>query len=167
MLTNIFSLFSHSSSQQGYTKHAPTPRYRPSPAEDHFALLASLQIAVLAPPPAPTTPSTAPSMLHGHNPANLRKQGCLALTFALKNHTAGAAPEKIRVANALEEAIDAAWAGVEDYRGRVYAVGGWLAENDGIIDRVLSGELTVEDIAAGKLPVPAAAGGEKVVAAYC
>ena len=50
----------------------------------------------------------------------------MCLTFALKNYTSTPAPDKIRIANELEQAIDAAYS-EEDYRHRIYRIGGYLS----------------------------------------
>lgn len=142
MLSNLFSLFHSSKSAR-----APTSRYRPSgiAGEEHFNLLASLQISVRDESLQCEKPSAA-EMLHGTNGPNLRKQGRLCLTFALKNYTSTPAPEKIRIANELEQAIDAAYS-EEDYRHRIYRIGGYLSENPLLLQGILTGELAVEQIA--------------------
>ncbi|CUS07411.1 unnamed protein product [Tuber aestivum] len=143
MLSNLFSLFHSSRSAR-----APTSRYRPLGivGEDHFNLLASLQVAVRDESLQCEKPSSAAEMLHGTNGPNLRKQGRLCLTFALKNCTSTSAPEKIRVANKLEEAIDAAYS-EGDYRHRIYRIGGCLNENPLLLQGILAGELAVEQVA--------------------
>ncbi|RPB03807.1 hypothetical protein L873DRAFT_1668580 [Choiromyces venosus 120613-1] len=124
MLSNLFSVFY---SSKWVRAPSTTPRYRPSgiTGEEHFNLLASLQMAVRDQSLRCEKPSSAAEMLHGTNEPNLRKQGRLCLTFALKNYTSTSAPEKIRIANELEEAIDAAYS-EEDYRHRIYRIGGYL-----------------------------------------
>ncbi|KAG0640597.1 hypothetical protein HOY80DRAFT_1008908 [Tuber brumale] len=123
MLADLFSVFHSSKSAR-----APTSRYRPSKitGEEHFNLLASLQMAVHDQSLQCEKPSSAAEMLHGTNGPNLRKQGRLCLTFALKNYASASAPEKIRIANELEEAIDAAYSD-GDYRHRIYRIGGCLS----------------------------------------
>lgn len=142
MLSNLLSIFHSSKSAR-----APTSRYRPLgiTGEEHFNLLASLQISVRDESLQCEKPSAA-EMLHGTNASNLRKQGRLCLTFALKNYTSTSSLEKIRVANELEEAIDAAYS-EEDYRNRIYRIGGCLNENPLLLQGILTGELAVEQVA--------------------
>lgn len=174
MLFNLFSYFHPKEPVRSPT----TTRFRPPGVieEEHFHLLASLQMAVRNEGERCVLPSSAAEMLHGANDPNLRKQvqtnppvmfcfhaetftftqGRLCLTFALKNHDCASPPEKIRIANELEvcnilhdikkkrttydkslgetdpksdhffqESIDAAYS-EEDYRHRIYRIGGYL-----------------------------------------
>lgn len=67
MLNNLFSLF--------HTRPAQS-RYRPTGVgEEHFNLLASLQMAIRT-ESMDAEKSTAADMLHGANSVNLRKQVC-------------------------------------------------------------------------------------------
>jgi len=77
MLSNLFSLFHSSKSAR-----APTSRYRPSgiTSEEHFNLLANLQISVRDESLQCVKPSAA-EMLHGTNGSNLRKQVCAGCLF--------------------------------------------------------------------------------------
>lgn len=119
----LFSLFSYFHPKEP-VRSPTTTRFRPPGVieEEHFHLLASLQMAVRDEGERCVLPSSAAEMLHGANDPNLRKQvqtnppvmvcfhaetftftqGRLCLTFALKNHDCASPPEKIRIANELE-----------------------------------------------------------------
>jgi hypothetical protein len=120
------------------------PEYSP-PMSTDFNLLASLQLAVIS--PAAALNRTQFVELEGTNMAQLRSQGRLCITFAMRNHQ-GTAEEKRRIANELEECVDGAFLGV-DYRRRVYVLGGLLAGDPELLGRVLRGEVTIEKLAVG------------------
>ena len=80
----------------------------------------------------------------------------MALTFALRQHLSGpgCSDEKkqqlLGVVDALERAVDAAFVG-QDYRRRIYHLGGLLAadENTVLWDGLRSGRVTAEQVGAG------------------
>ena len=83
----------------------------------------------------------------------MRSQGKLALTFALRQHLSGSGEEEkqqlLGVVDALERAVDAAFVG-QDYRRRIYHLGGLLAADDAVLwDGLRSGAVTVEQVGAG------------------
>jgi hypothetical protein len=112
-----------------------------------FNLLASLQLAVRS--PAATLNRTQFIELEGTNTPQLRAQGRLCITFAMRNQQ-GTVGDKRRVANELEELIDGAFLGV-DYRRRIYVLGGLLAGDDGLLRKALKEEVTLEELAVGSM----------------
>lgn len=136
------------------TKRCSPPK-RPSPDDRNtFHLLASLQLAVQTfSSPSHSAPSVRPDILSGGtNGSNLRKQGQLALTFALANHVSVSNSERVTLANKLEDAVDKAFL-KEDYRTRIYRVGGFLAADaDGsLVWALLNGTIGVVEVAVGEI----------------
>ena len=134
----------------GYSEFDSLPA---SVCDSSFKILASLQLSVrvlgsefVCLNKSVNSPSTPALMCGDNNPPNLRKQGKLALTFALRRYGDVPAADRIRIANQLEEEIDREYVAGE-YREMVYFFGGLLAEEgrgretvEGLVDGTRSVE---------------------------
>jgi len=121
------------------SKIVPPPP--PSPSHQHFHLLAQLQLAV-----HDDSLISSSDLISGSNDPNLRRQGKLCFTFATRNHSFSNT-DRLRVADDLEKAVDAAYSG-EDYRRRVYDIGGWVT-----VDEELVRDLVEKRVSAGSVVV--------------
>jgi hypothetical protein len=155
MLCSIFSAI-HSSYCSSSSQFTPPLTQSKRSAFHH---LASLQLAVRTPStdpdvePAVITEKAASSgdYLATTNSAMLRSQGKLCLTFALSSHSSGSNAEKIRIVNELEACVDGAFL-EEDYRRRIYLLGGILAGDKEIWEGLRSGGRSmVEQLAVGRV----------------
>ncbi|KAL7270858.1 hypothetical protein RUND412_006419 [Rhizina undulata] len=130
MTFRLFSVF-HAHGKPSASPKWPINRKHKSRSRtegEHFGMLVSLQMAVSDQSKRfreVDNQISAEDMLHGTNEGNLRKQGRLCLTFALKNYGDINPQTRINLANELESAIDAAYS-QEDYRNRIYLIGGSL-----------------------------------------
>ena len=133
----------------------------PGITDSSFTLLATLQLSVsafgtelsytnastvVAKPKSPSSQPTLSSF--ENNPPNLRKQGRLALTFALRKYSDISSEERIALANDIEEAIDRIYVGSQ-YREGIYFVGGLLAEDgagEEIVVKLVNKETTIGDV---------------------
>ena len=128
----------------------------PITSDCSFTLLATLQVSVhplgtelsyidnslAIPPPSEPTPTLE------NNPPNLREQGRLALTFALRKYADLPSEKRISLANGVEEELDKFYVGTQ-YREIIYLVGGLLAEDGkgkGLVSRLMSGEVRIVDL---------------------
>ncbi|KAF8540445.1 hypothetical protein BDD12DRAFT_804565 [Trichophaea hybrida] len=154
MLHSIFSSLHRSSSTPSQSTYSPPAQSKRSA----FHLLASLQLAVRTASSEPecfesthTTTTEKPSSdyLTTTNTPTLRSQGKLCLTFALSTNQ-GSNAEKIKIVDELEACVNAAFF-EEDYRRRIYALGGLLA-GDGEVWKGLrvGGRGKVEQLAVGR-----------------
>jgi len=128
----------------------------PITSDCSFTLLATLQVSVnphgtelsyidnsLAIPPRSEPISTLEN-----NPSNLREQGRLALTFALRRYADVSSEKRISLANDIEEELDKFYVGSQ-YREVIYLVGGLLAEEGKgkrLVSRLMSGEAQIVDL---------------------
>jgi len=131
----------------------------PITSDCSFTLLATLQVSVhplgtelsyidnsLAIPPRPASSEPTPTL--ENNPPNLREQGRLALTFALRKYADVPSEKRISLANDVEEELDKFYVGTQ-YREIIYLVGGLLAEDGkgkGLVSRLMSGEVRIVDL---------------------
>ncbi|KAF8470797.1 hypothetical protein BDZ91DRAFT_791759 [Kalaharituber pfeilii] len=126
--------------------------------DSYFTLLANLQLSVLAlgtefscvaplcAKAYPTATSEKVLPTFENNPPNLRKQGRLAITFALRKYVDIPNEKRIRIANEIEGELDKGWVGGE-YRDRVYVVGGLLADEERgreLVTGLVEGRMRVE-----------------------
>lgn len=148
------SRFTGSSRLEDYTSSIELQS--PGTTDSSFTLLATLQLSVSAFGPefsyidTSTVKSKLPSSQLAppsfeNNPPNLRKQGRLALTFALRKYNDISNEERIALANDIEEAIDRIYVGSQ-YREGIYFVGGLLAEEEEIVVKLVNKETTIEDV---------------------
>ncbi|KAF8425223.1 hypothetical protein EV426DRAFT_596790 [Tirmania nivea] len=133
----------------------------PGITDSSFTLLANLQLSVSAFSTelscintstlvAKSKPSPSQSTLSSieNNPVYLRKQGRLALTFALRKYGDISSEERIALANEIEEAIDRIYLGSQ-YRENIYFVGGLLAEDgagEEIVVKLVNKKTTIGDL---------------------
>ncbi|KAF8253234.1 hypothetical protein K440DRAFT_577226 [Wilcoxina mikolae CBS 423.85] len=149
MLYSIFSSLHRSSSSPPQSTYSPPAQSKRSA----FHLLASLQLAVRTPSSEPTLttekPFSSSDYLSTTNTPTLRSQGKLCLTFALSTHQ-GSNAEKIKIVDELEACVNAAFF-EEDYRRRIYALGGLLAGDVEVWEGLrMGGRGVAEQLAVGR-----------------
>lgn len=139
----------------GFTAESYHPA-APVTSDCSFTLLATLQVSVH---PLGTelsyidnslaiSPQSEPIPTLENNPPNLREQGRLALTFALRKYADVPSEKRISLANDVEEELDKFYVGSQ-YREVIYLVGGLLAEEGKgkrLVSRLMSGEARIVDL---------------------
>lgn len=170
LLTSCPDIFNLSSSNKhkkdsyyrrpSYSTYEKLPSYDPpcslpsSVCDSSFKILASLQLSVRVLgsefsclSKSVTSTSESPLPCGDNNPPNLRKQGKLALTFALRKYNDVPSEDRIRIANELESEIDRHFVGGH-YREKVYRFGGLLTEDGGreLVMGLIDGRMSVESV---------------------